>query len=241
LLFRKRELYPNRNWQALKLSKNLPAINVLRRAHRRYVGQFRSEMRFPTFPPLVRQEVRHSADPVRYATLGLAVERLKSDGLKGDLAELGVWRGDTSRFLHLCAPERILHLFDTFSGFPKGLTEDNPDRFNETSVEFVKKRIGDLRNIAFHVGYFPSTTAGLETEDFALVMLDADCYQSTLSGLQFFYPRTVAGGYIFLHDFNSPESAHGVGKAVAEFMADKPERIVEIPDTWGSAFFRKVG
>jgi O-methyltransferase len=224
----------------MKFSRSSPAINALRRVHRRYLGQFRSEMRFPTFSLLVREEVRHSTDPVRYATLGLAIERLKSEGLQGDFAELGVWRGDTSRFLHLSAPERALHLFDTFSGFPDGLAVDEPDRFDNTSVSFVKERIGDIRNLVFHVGCFPDTAAGLEANRFALVMLDADCYASTLSGLQFFYPRMVTGGYVFMHDFNSPESDHGVSRAASEFMADKSEKIVEIPDTWGSAFFRKV-
>jgi O-methyltransferase len=197
-------------------------------------------MRFPTFPPLVDMEVRYSADPVRYATLGLALQRLRSEGIVGDLAELGVWQGETSSFLHLCAPERILHLFDTFSGFPDGLTQDKPDRFNNTSVDVVKGRLGDTHNIEFHVGRFPQTALGMENKRFALVMLDADCYPSTLSGLQFFYPRTVPGGYIFLHDFNSPESDHGVNRATSEFMSDKAERPMEIPDTWGSAFFRKV-
>jgi len=225
----------------MKLSSDLGVINVLRRVHRRYVGQFQSEMRFPTFSARVREEVRHSTDPVRYATLGLAIERINSEGIEGELAELGVWRGDTSRFLHLCAPQRVLHLFDTFSGFPDGLTDDKPDRFNHTNLDLVKQRIGDTRNVDFHVGFFPTTAAGLEGKRFALVMLDADCYPSTLSGLQFFYSRTIPGGYIFLHDFNSPESSYGVGRAASEFMSDKPERIVEIPDTWGSAFFRKLG
>jgi O-methyltransferase len=223
------------------LMTKIPPLNVLRRAHRRYVGRFRSDMRFPTFPLRVQEEIRCSVDPVRYATLGLAVERLKSEGIEGDFAELGVWRGDTSCFLQLCAPGRVLHLFDTFSGFPEGLTDDKPNRFKDTSLAEVKNRLGDAGNVAIHVGYFPSTTAGLEATRFGLVMLDADCYQSTLSGLQFFYPRTVPGGYIFLHDFNSPESDHGVSRAASEFMNGKPEHVVEIPDTWGSAFFRKSG
>jgi len=198
-------------------------------------------MRFPTFPSFVKEEIRCSVDPVRYATLGLAVERLKSEGIEGEFAELGVWRGDTSRFLQLCAPERILHLFDTFAGFPEGLTEDKPNRFKDTSLAQVKERFANAGNVSIHAGYFPSTTSGLETTRFALVMLDADCYPSTLSGLEFFYPRTVPGGYIFLHDFNSPESGCGVSRATSEFMTGKPEHIIEIPDTWGSAFFRKSG
>lgn len=215
-------------------------IDTLRRIHHRYVGRFHSEMRFPTFARFVKEEVRNSVDPVRYATLGLAVQRLKLEGIEGEMAELGVWRGVTSRFLHLSAPERVLHLFDTFCGFPKGLTNDKPSRFNGTSLELVKNRLGDTKNVEFHVGCFPATTGGLDSKRFALVVLDADCYPSTLSGLQFFYPRVSPGGYIFLHDFNSPESDHGVCRATSDFMSDKPEYLIEIPDTWGSAFFRRV-
>ena len=224
----------------MRQSRKLPALNALRRVHRKYVGLFRSEMRFPTFPPLVREEVRHTADPVRYASIGLAIERIKADRVQGDFAELGVWRGDTSRFIHLSAPDRKLHLFDTFSGFPEGVTIDKPERFSNTSVELVKQRIGDISNVEFHVGFFPETAAGLEDRRFAFVMLDADCFASTLAGLNFFYPRISRGGYVFLHDFNSPESDRGVSRAVASYLADKPEQIVEIPDTWGSALFRKI-
>jgi O-methyltransferase len=215
-------------------------ISTVRRLHRRYVGTFHAEMRFPTFPRFIQEEIRCSVDPVRYGTLGLAIERLRSEKVEGDFAELGVWRGETSRFFHLCAPERVLHLFDTFCGFPDGFTEDQPDRFSETSVELVKQRLGNTHNVEFHVGCFPDTAAGLETRGFALVMLDADCYRSTLSGLQFFYPRTAPGGYVFLHDFNNPESERGVSRAASEFMSDKPELLVEVPDTWGSVFFRKL-
>lgn len=204
------------------------------------MGRFHSEMRFPTFQQPIIEEVRYSADPVRYATLGLAIERLEREGVQGEFAELGVWRGDTSHFLHLCAPNRVLHLFDTFCGFPEGLTTDKPSRFNKTSLDVVKRRLGDTRNIEFHVGFFPESAAPVMTKQFAFVMLDADCYASTLSGLEFFYPRTVPGGYIFLHDFNSPESDHGVSRAALHFLSDKVERIVEVADTWGSAFFRRV-
>ena len=215
-------------------------IDAIQRYHRRYVGQFRSEMRFPTFAPAIHEIVRDSGDPIRYTTLALAIERLKSDGIEGDFAELGVWRGDTSCFLHFCAPDRILHLFDTFSGFPEGLTDDKPDRFNDTSLEVVKRRFGSAHNVQFHIGRFPETTVGLETNRFAFVMLDGDCYATTHAGLEYFYPLTPHGGFIFMHDFNSPESNYGVSRAVYEFLRNKPEQLVEIPDPWGSAVFRKI-
>ena len=50
----------------------------------------------------------------------------------------------------------------------------------------------------------------------------------------------VPGAYFFMHDFNNPESNHAISRAAQEFLADKPERLVEIPDVWGSALFRKL-
>jgi O-methyltransferase len=50
----------------------------------------------------------------------------------------------------------------------------------------------------------------------------------------------VPGGYFFMHDFNSPESNYAISRATHEYMSDKPEMIVEIPDEWGSAVFRKL-
>jgi O-methyltransferase len=43
-----------------------------------------------------------------------------------------------------------------------------------------------------------------------------------------------------MHGYNNPESNHGIARAAHEFLADKPERLVEIPDVWGSAVFRKL-
>jgi hypothetical protein len=50
----------------------------------------------------------------------------------------------------------------------------------------------------------------------------------------------VRGGYIFVHDFNAYEYDHGPYRATTEFLSDKPESAIEIPDQWGSALIRKV-
>src|SRR4029077_58214 len=145
-------------------------------------------------------------------------------------------------FIHQQAPNRLLYLFDTFAGFPAEALEKGDDRrFKDTSQDKVARFIGDLGNVVFRAGYFPQTTAGLEQEKFALVMLDFDLYRSAIDALTFFYPRLVPRGYFFLHDFNSPESDYAISRAASEFLADKPEGLVEIPDEWGSAVFRKAG
>jgi len=208
---------------------------------RKIANFIRTPMQFPTYPSAIQQMVEMNLDDVRYASLALAIDRIAKEGIQGAFAELGVYRGDTSKFIHCQAPDRRLYLFDSFEGFPSSdleVAEDN--RFQDTSREAVANHIGDTKNIVFRPGRFPDTAAGLEDEKFALVMLDFDLYKPTLAALEFFYPRVVRGGYFFLHDYNSPESDSAISRAVSDFFIDKPELLLEIPDIWGSAVFRKI-
>ena len=189
------------------------------------------------------QLISLSWDPIRYATIALAINTIKSEGIKGHFAELGVFRGESSKIIHKLAPERTLYLFDTFEGFPIEYLENKKDlnRFKDTRLDLVKKYIGGLNNIIIKEGIFPGTSVGLESEIFSFVYLDADLYISTLKGLEFFYPRLSKGGYIFIHDYHNPtESKAGVFRAVNEFMRDKPEKILEISDVLGSVIIRKL-
>lgn len=217
------------------------AKGSFRSSARRLLRFAREPMHFPTYPQAVREQIEKLSDDVRYSTLALAIERLEMERIPGAFAELGVYRGHTSKFIHQLAPDRHLYLFDTFQGFPEQIATASEDtRFRDTSKEAVATFIGNLDHVTFRVGCFPETAAGLENEHFALVMLDCDIYGPAAHGLQFFYPRLAPGGYFFLHDFNSPESDHAIERAASEFMADKPEALVEIPDQWGSAVFRKL-
>jgi O-methyltransferase len=205
------------------------------------ITRARRPMRYPTYSPEVAKRIERYDDDVRYATLALAVQRLETDKIAGSFAELGVYRGSTSAFIHRQAPRRTLYLFDTFEGFPQQALEVCTDtRFRDTSQTLVAAMIGDTQNVVFRKGCFPETASGLESERFALVMLDFDLYKSALDAFRFFYPRMVRGAYFFMHDFNSPESDHAISRAAMEFMADKPELLCEIADHWGSAMFRKL-
>ena len=199
------------------------------------------------FPPynidIHNNLISTSWDPIRYGTIALAINTIKNEKIKGHFAELGVFRGETSKIIHLLAPEKKLYLFDTFEGFPIEFLENKAElnRFKNTQLEAVKKRIGNLNNIIIRKGIFPETTKGLESETFSFVYLDADLYKSTLEGLKFFYPKISKGRYLLIHDYHNPkESNAGVLRAVKEFMIDKKEKILEIPDILGSIIIRKI-
>ncbi|MFH0992623.1 MAG: TylF/MycF/NovP-related O-methyltransferase [bacterium] len=193
------------------------------------------------FTPLQRQMLIGTEDPVRYGTLLLSFEQISREGIAGSLAECGVYKGATSKFIHDLLPERKLFLFDTFEGFD-GRDSEIPDieRFKDTSEQVVLDYIGNVENIIIQKGYFPETAAGLEKERFAFVLIDFDKYKPTMAALKVFYSRVNPGGFIFIHDYSNPESEWGCSRALNEFLSDKPEKPILIPDAWGTALFRKV-
>jgi O-methyltransferase len=202
-----------------------------------------SLMQLPTFSPELHARIISGDDYFRYATLGLAVQRILTDNIQGSFAEVGVYQGAMSAFIHSMARERKYYLFDTFEGFPRDDVEfaGHADMFKDTSVELVLENIGDIENVVIRKGYVPTTFAGLENEQFAFVLLDLDLYLPTARSLTFFYPRLAAGGYLVVHDYNNPpDPTILVNRAVNEFMQNKPEKGIEIADKWGSIIVRKL-
>lgn len=200
------------------------------------LSRFSPRMHFPPYSPEVQHAIDSSADPVRYGAIALALTRIQAENIPGALAELGVWRGETSEFIQTVAPEIPFYLFDTFAGFP-----GDPDkRFRDTSLDAVRERLNHSKTAIFRVGAFPGTAQGLENERFSFVMFDADKFQVAVDALEFFYPRLNRGGYFFLHDFNSTESDLAVRRATLAFLLDKPELPIELSDAAGSVVFRKI-
>jgi len=183
---------------------------------------------------------RNYPDKVRFYNWWFQIERLKKEGVHGSFAELGVYKGESAAVLHEMDPGRKFHLFDTFTGFPpRDLSHETgeastytPDRFSDTHVHDVLRKISGNENILLHPGYFPETTSPVTDEVFALVNLDADLYQPTRAALEFFYPRLSPGGVIFIHDYNY--KWEGIKRAVDDFIKTIPESLVLVPDIDGT-------
>jgi hypothetical protein len=79
--------------------------------------------------------------------------------------------------------------------------------------------------VRFHKGLFPVTTEPVKDKAFSFVHLDADLYESTMAGLNFFYPRMSPGAILICHDYLT---SNGVNAAFRTFFADKPEPVIEL-------------
>jgi O-methyltransferase len=199
-----------------------------------------SRMVHPPYPSALQPLIDQSGDPVRYAALALALATLRNEGISGAMAEVGVYKGDTSRFLRRALPDRTLYLFDTFEGFPESDLDQPDQRFQDTGQRYVARRIGTTDQVVFRQGYFPDTAIGLEEERFAFVLLDLDLFAPMQAGLEFFYPRLERGGFLVLHDYHNPESDFAVSRAADAFFSERPEYLFALPDQWGSVLIRKV-
>jgi len=181
---------------------------------------------------------------IRSATLHRMADRLEQLKIPGDIAELGVYKGDLAWQLNALFPHRILHLFDTFEGFDArdiaeeshyGFSRAREGDFSDTSIPFVHGRLPYPGQALFHKGFFPETAAGLENCRYALVSLDADLYAPILAGLEYFYPRLSPGGMILLHDYNN-RRFQGAARAAADYeKAHGKLPLVPLCDLHGTA------
>lgn len=162
--------------------------------------------------------------------------------IDGQVAECGVFRGDSAKYINKFFPDKKLYLFDTFEGFDEtdieyevGLNNHNynesqftnKDLFASTNLELLIQKMTYPNNIEIRKGYFPATADGIE-DDFVFVNLDMDLYLPMLSGLHFFWDKIVKGGCILLHDYFHP-NLPGVKKAVCDFESEKNIHLNKIP------------
>ena len=176
----------------------------------------------------------------REIALLMCIEQIKERNITGSMAELGVYKGDFSKLFNLYLPKKKLYLFDTFEGFNTDrdvIWPGEEKRFKDTSVDVVLEKMCNPKNCIVRKGYFPDTAVGIE-DYFCLVSLDADLYEPTIAGLNFFYPRLVPGGYIFVHDFGLWRYP-GVKKAVYEFCNSHHINFVPLPDRCESVIIAK--
>lgn len=165
------------------------------------------------------------------------------EGLEGEIAEVGVYKGRSAKVLALAArkyKKKKIYLFDTFEGMPESdPKKDNfykKGHFADTSYEEVRKFFSKDKNVKIYPGFFPETAKQIRNKKFCFAHVDVDIYQSVKDCCQFFYPRIVKRG-IMLFDDPGFSDCKGAKIAMDEFFEDKKESPIYLAT--GQAFVIK--
>jgi hypothetical protein len=185
----------------------------------------------------------NAGDLPRLYSIILNAKQVLEENVAGEIAELGVYKGNSAAVLAYYAREfgRRIVLFDTFEGFDRddlAVGENYISDFSMTSIDQVERLVG-TDQVMFVKGRFPfSIPEELQASRFCLAHIDCDLYEPAKSALEFFYPRLSPGGLLIVHDYANPYWA-GIKRAVDEYCADIPERPVIFGDKSGTAMIRR--
>jgi O-methyltransferase len=170
----------------------------------------------------------------------------KVKGINGAIVECGVWRGGMiAGAASILGKERDYYLFDSFEGLPKASEIDGVDANNwqldtksegyfnncKAEIEFANKAMSMVNlnenNIHIIKGWFNESLAnGNYNFPIAMLRLDGDWYESTITCLQYLFSNVVPGGLIIIDDYYTWE---GCAKAVHDYLSKngRPERIYQ--------------
>lgn len=186
------------------------------------------------------QEI-HTIPEERFKSLASIFKDFK---VEGDIAELGVAHGGTTKLLNHFFSNRTIYAFDTFEGFaalPNKYTDNESKRWKDWGTKKIQwqeviKELKQLGNIVLRKGIFPDTTIGLENKTYSLVHIDTDIYLSTIYGLDYFYDRMVEGGIIIIDDLFRPHDKRfrQVSTAVTDFFNKRELNWRELVDFKGN-------
>ncbi|MEM1183863.1 MAG: TylF/MycF/NovP-related O-methyltransferase [Planctomycetota bacterium] len=197
-------------------------------------------------------EVRTRLGWERLAQLVRLAEHVERQGVAGDYAEFGVWRGGAMCFVgaaweRLGARDRRLLGFDSFEGLPATGERDGDKlwegQFEDTSADMVRSLLdghGLGSRVELFEGWFDDTVSSIDDRSLAMVHVDCDLYDPARMVLERVWPRLSVGGVVVFDDYRIPDTP-GVTIAVEEFFASRPETVEMTPGLRYSAWVVKRG
>lgn len=166
----------------------------------------------------------------RLRALQRHVADIGARGIRGVAVECGVAQGGSAAAIRMALERqrdrRELILFDTFAGLPPPSDQDPDYDLAATytgscaaSIEEVQWLFSTLRLPAPRCvqGLFQETLAKTETGPIALLHLDGDWYDSTMTSLRTLWPRVEQGGIVQIDDYGYWQ---GCRKAVTEYFGE---------------------
>jgi hypothetical protein len=158
------------------------------------------------------------------------VERVLADGVPGDLAEAGVWRGGTTIFMRAMlkvhdVTDRAVWVIDSFAGLPPGSEWEAEGRLAVplAEVQHNFELYGMLdKQVQFLEGWFCDSLPNGAPGPFAVIRLDGDLYESQRDALTYLYPRLSPGGFVIIDDPQLPGCAAAITGYRAEHGIREP-------------------
>lgn len=163
------------------------------------------------------------------------IQFVLNNEIGGSIVELGCNKGGCVGLMAkvlLNSPKetRVIHAFDSFLGLPESLSpHDDKNMLTEwkdkgnlaASDRYLTELVLEKFNypkelLKVHKGFFDSTIpkAAESIEEIAILRIDADLYESTMIGLEYFFPKLAEGGFLVLDDWLIP----GARKAVSDYF-----------------------
>ena len=179
-----------------------------------------------------------SKDGFKVETAQLLASEILEKNVPGEIAELGVFRGDFAQYLNRFFKDRKLNLFDSFDGYLEQdfQQSDIPEfrskgfhgkYFNNTSIDLVMSKMKYPEQVEIHKGFFPDTIPA-EEKIYSFVAIDVGLFMPTLAGLEYFYPRLSEGGFILLANYNTADLSDNIRRAVQK-LEDEFGRVIKVP------------
>ena len=177
------------------------------------------------------------------------MEYIAKRGIKGDIVNLGVWKGWSMKYFlllldHFGLSDKKVIGFDTFDGFVRSGGNDVYDVFFEGSfkgvnIEEVRNELLPHKNFEFIIGDVAETIHQANFENgVCLTLFDMDDYTPTACALDMIYKATNDRGFL-IHDHFSMDTSGAtcIGQRIA---ADEYNAVNYMLNISGTNIFQKI-
>jgi O-methyltransferase len=159
----------------------------------------------------------------------------KYRGTNGCVIECGTWRGGMiAGISEVLGPDRPYFLFDSFEGLPAAKPIDGEaalhwqadtksDHYHNNCTAPVERAqramtISRADNYRIVEGWFDQTLPSfVPPQPIAILRLDADWYDSTITCLKYLYPFLAPKGIVLIDDYHTWD---GCSKAVHDYLSE---------------------
>lgn len=140
--------------------------------------------------------------------------RLKSEGVTGEFAEFGCFKGfSTAMLSYACEWLGLhMHVFDSFAGLPPSASNYYSAGEFKGSLDEVKENVrvfGAPAVVTYHPGFFSDTLPAFDCSPLISLWMDVDLESSARDAMTAF-PKVDRRGAVFSHECDAPCFVGGV-------------------------------